>query len=107
MSVEVKGKIVQVIGTVVDIRFPSDNLPPIFGAIYITNPTISDKPENLVLEVAQHVGDSTVRCIGMETTDGLSRGQEAIYRGTQISIPVGKEILGRVLNVIGEPVDGR
>lgn len=107
MSVEVKGKIVQVIGTVVDIRFPSDNLPPIFGAIYITNPTINDKPENLVLEVAQHIGDSTLRCIGMETTDGLSRGQEAIYRGAQISIPVGKEILGRVLNVIGEPVDGQ
>ena len=107
MSVEVKGKIVQVIGTVVDIRFPSDNLPPIFGAIYITNPTINDKPENLVLEVAQHIGDSTLRCIGMETTDGLSRGQEAIYRGAQISIPVGKEILGRVMNVIGEPVDGQ
>ncbi len=105
MSVEVRGKIVQVIGTVVDIRFPSDNLPPIYGAVYITNPTINDKPENLVLEVAQHIGDSTVRCIGMETTDGLSRGQEAVYRGAQISIPVGKEILGRVLNVIGEPVD--
>jgi hypothetical protein len=61
MSEEVKGKIVQVIGTVVDIRFPSDNLPPIYGAIYVTNPTINDKPDNLILEVAQHVGDSTVR----------------------------------------------
>jgi len=88
MSVEVKGKVVQVIGTVVDIRFPSDNLPPIYGAVYITNPTINDKPENLVLEVAQHVGDSTVRCIAMETTDGLLRGQEVTYRGTQIMIPV-------------------
>ncbi|HBA54048.1 F0F1 ATP synthase subunit beta [Syntrophorhabdus aromaticivorans] len=106
MSVEVKGKIVQVIGTVVDIRFPSDNLPPIYGAIYVTNPTISDKPENLILEVAQHVGDSTLRCIAMETTDGLLRGQEATYKGTQISIPVGNQILGRVLNVIGNPVDG-
>ncbi len=105
MSVEVKGKVVQVIGTVVDIRFPSDNLPPIYGAVYITNPTINDKPENLVLEVAQHVGDSTVRCIAMETTDGLLRGQEVTYRGTQIMIPVGNEILGRVLNVIGNPVD--
>jgi F-type H+-transporting ATPase subunit beta len=105
MSVEVKGKIVQVIGTVVDIRFPSDNLPPIYGAIYVTNPTISDKPENLVLEVAQHIGDSTMRCIAMETTDGLVRGQDATYRGTQITVPVGKEILGRVLNVIGAPVD--
>ncbi|OPY72746.1 MAG: ATP synthase subunit beta [Syntrophorhabdus sp. PtaU1.Bin050] len=106
MSVEVKGKIVQVIGTVVDIRFPSDNLPPIYGAIFVTNPTISDKPENLILEVAQHVGDSTLRCIAMETTDGLLRGQEATYKGTQISIPVGNQILGRVLNVIGNPVDG-
>jgi F-type H+-transporting ATPase subunit beta len=106
MSVEVKGKIVQVIGTVVDIRFPSDNLPPIYGAIYVTNATISDKPENLILEVAQHVGDSTLRCIAMETTDGLRRGQEATYKGTQISIPVGNQILGRVLNVIGNPVDG-
>lgn len=105
MSVEVKGKIVQVIGTVVDIKFPSDNLPPIYGAIFITNPTINNKQENLILEVAQHIGDSTVRCIAMDTTDGLIRGQEATYKGTQITIPVGKEILGRVLNVIGEPVD--
>lgn len=105
MSVEVKGKVVQVIGTVADIRFPSDNLPPIYGAVYITNPTINDKLENLVLEVAQHVGDSTVRCIAMDTTDGLRRGQEATYRGSQITVPVGNEILGRVLNVIGNPVD--
>ena len=106
-SVEVKGKIVQVIGTVVDFRFPPDQLPPINGAIYVTNPAISEGQENLVLEVAQHVGDNTVRCIAMNTTDGLIRGQEATYKGTQISIPVGKEILGRVLNVIGDPVDGQ
>lgn len=106
MSVEVKGNIVQVIGTVVDIKFPSDNLPPIYGAVYLTNPSINDIHENLVLEVAQHVGDSVVRCIAMNTTDGLLRGQEATYKGAQISIPVGNEILGRVLNVIGEPVDG-
>ena len=107
MSVEVEGKVVQVIGTVVDIRFPSDNLPPIYGAIYITNPTINNEADNLILEVAQHVGDSVVRTIAMETTDGLLRGQKAVYKGTQISIPVGKEILGRVLNVIGKPVDGQ
>lgn len=105
MSVEAKGKIVQVIGTVVDIKFPSDNLPPIYGAIFITNPSINNRPENLVLEVAQHIGDSTVRCIAMNTTDGLVRGQDVIYKGTQITIPVGNEILSRVLNVIGEPVD--
>ncbi len=70
-SVEVRGKIVQVIGTVVDFRFPPDQLPPINGAIYVTNPAINDKPENLILEVAQHVCDNTVRCIAMNTTDGL------------------------------------
>jgi len=102
---EVVGKVVQVIGTVVDLGFPPENLPPIYGAVYLTNPTINDKKENLVLEVAQHIGDSTVRCIAMETTDGLMRGQEGVYKGTQITIPVGKEVLGRVLNVIGEPVD--
>jgi F-type H+-transporting ATPase subunit beta len=106
MNSEVTGKVVQVIGTVVDVRFPLDSLPPIYGAIYLTNPTISDKPENLILEVAQHIGDSTVRCIAMETTDGLRRGQEASYKGGPITVPVGKEVLGRVLNVVGEPVDG-
>ncbi len=104
---EVAGKVVQVIGTVVDVRFPPEALPPIYGAVYLTNPTISDKKENLVLEVAQHIGDSTVRCIAMETTDGLRRGQEASYKGTPIVVPVGREVLGRVLNVIGEPVDGK
>ncbi|MHB8111618.1 MAG: F0F1 ATP synthase subunit beta, partial [Syntrophorhabdaceae bacterium] len=102
-SVEVKGKIVQVIGTVVDFRFPPDQLPPINGAIYVTNPAIDSEKENLILEVAQHVGDNTVRCIAMNTTDGLIRGQEATYKGNQIAIPVGKEILGRVLNVVGHP----
>ncbi len=106
-SVEVKGKIVQVIGTVVDFRFPPDQLPPINGAIYVTNPAIDDRKENLILEVAQHIGDNTVRCIAMNTTDGLMRGQDATYKGSQIEIPVGKEILGRVLNVIGAPVDNQ
>jgi F-type H+/Na+-transporting ATPase subunit beta len=102
---EVTGKIVQVIGTVVDVAFPPENLPPIYGAIYVTNPNVSDKKENLILEVAQHIGDGTVRCIAMETTDGLRRGQDGIYRGMPIMVPVGKEVLGRVLNVIGQPVD--
>ncbi|MFH1624836.1 MAG: F0F1 ATP synthase subunit beta [Pseudomonadota bacterium] len=102
---EVKGTVVQIVGPVVDVRFSEGSLPPIYGAIELTNPAISDKPGNLILEVAQHVGDNTVRCIAMETTDGLSRGMEAIYRGNQITMPVGREALGRVLNVIGEPVD--
>jgi F-type H+/Na+-transporting ATPase subunit beta len=105
MSVEVKGKVVQVIGTVMDVRFPPESLPPIYGAIFITNPTINDKPRNLILEVAQHIGDSTVRCIAMETTDGVRRGQEATYNGEGITVPVGKEVLGRVINVVGEAVD--
>jgi F-type H+/Na+-transporting ATPase subunit beta len=106
MSTQVTGKIVQVIGTVVDVRFQPEELPPIYSALYITNPNINDKPDNLVLEVAQHIGESTVRCIAMETTDGLGRGQEAWYRGSQIMVPVGNEVLGRVMNVIGETVDG-
>ena len=105
MNAEVTGKVVQVIGTVVDVRFSPDSLPPIYGAIYLTNPTINDRKENLILEVAQHIGDSTVRCIAMETTDGLRRGQDAVYKGAPITVPVGKEVLGRVINVIGEPVD--
>jgi len=105
MDIEYKGKVVQVIGPVVDIRFDSEELPPIYGAITITNPTINDKKDNLVLEVAQHIGNNTVRCIAMETTDGLYRGMPAYYRGTQITVPVGREVLGRVINVIGEPVD--
>ena len=105
MSTDVTGKVVQVIGTVVDLRFPPDNLPPIYGAVYLTNPTINDKPENLILEVAQHLGDSTVRCIAMETTDGVRRGQDAAYKGEGITVPVGKEVLGRVINVVGVAVD--
>lgn len=102
---EVKGAVVQVIGPVIDIRFAGEDMPPIYGAIELTNPAINDKPGNLIVEVAQHVGDNTARCIAMETTDGLMRGMEAVYRGNQITMPVGRETLGRVLNVIGEPVD--
>ncbi|MDY7033425.1 MAG: F0F1 ATP synthase subunit beta [Thermodesulfobacteriota bacterium] len=102
---EVKGTVVQVIGPVLDIRFSEDTLPPIFGALELTNPAINDKENNLIVEVAQHIGDNTVRCISMGTTDGLMRGKEAFYRGNQITMPVGQETLGRVINVIGEPVD--
>lgn len=103
---EIKGKIVQVIGPVVDVRFEdSANLPPIYGAIHLTNPLIDDRKENLVIEVAQHIGEQTVRCIAMDSTDGLVRGMEGVYRGEQITMPVGREVLGRILNVVGEPVD--
>ena len=102
---EVKGRVVQVIGPVLDIRFSEDTLPPIFGAVELSNPAISDQENNLIVEVAQHIGDNTVRCISMGTTDGLTRGMEGFYRGNQITMPVGQETLGRVINVVGEPVD--
>lgn len=99
------GKIKQVIGPIVDVQFDSGHLPPIYNAIRVTNPAISSKTGNLVLEVAQHTGENTVRCVAMDSTEGLVRGMEALDTGNQISIPVGKETLGRILNVIGEPVD--
>ena len=100
------GKVVQVIGPVVDLRFDEeDSPPPIYGAIRLTNPSIDDRKENLVVEVAQHIGEKTVRCIAMDSTDGLARGMEGTYRGEQITMPVGRETLGRILNVIGDPVD--
>ena len=100
-----KGKVVQVIGPVVDVRFEAEQLPPLFNAIRISNPSISDKVGNLVVEVALHLGDNVVRCVAMDSTDGLVRGMEAIDTGDSIMIPVGPETLGRIMNVIGEPVD--
>ncbi|MGX9366043.1 F0F1 ATP synthase subunit beta [Desulfoplanes sp. PS50] len=105
MSAENVGKIVQVIGAVVDLEFPEGKLPYIFNAINITSPTLSDEPDNLVVEVAQHLGNNVVRCIAMDGTDGLVRGMEARDTGAPISVPVGKASLGRILNVVGKPVD--
>ncbi len=99
------GKITQVLGAVVDVEFSDGTLPPIYNALKITNPAISDQPWNLIVEVAQHLGENTVRCIAMDSTEGLVRGMEAMDTGEGISVPVGAETLGRVLNVIGEPVD--
>ena len=99
------GRIKQVVGPVLDVEFPSGKLPAIYDAIRITNPAIDNRPGNLVAEVAQHLGENTVRCIAMDTTDGLIRGMEAVNTGEQILAPVGPEALGRILNVIGEPVD--
>ncbi len=100
-----KGKIVQVIGPVVDVRFEAGHLPSLYNAIKITNPSISDREGNLTVEVAQHLGDNVVRCVAMDSTDGLVRGMDAIDTGGSITIPVGPETLGRIMNVIGEPVD--
>jgi F-type H+-transporting ATPase subunit beta len=99
------GRIKQVIGPVIDVEFEGGNLPAIYHAVKVTNPTISDKEWNLVLEVAQHLGENTVRCISMDGTEGLTRGQPVQDTGAQIQMPVGRETLGRILNVIGEPVD--
>ena len=104
-NVSQAGKVVQVIGPVVDVEFGGGELPPIYGALKITNPRIDDTEENLVVEVAQHLGDEVVRCVAMDTTDGLVRGMKATYYGEQITMPVGRETLGRILNVVGKPVD--
>src|SRR6186713_641916 len=108
MSTQVtsQGKIVQVIGPVVDVEF-TGGLPEINTALRISNPSISDKPGNLVVEVAQHLGEKNVRCIAMDTTDGLVRGMAVDNTGENILIPVGREVLGRIMNVVGEPVDER
>ena len=99
------GKITQVLGAVVDIEFSDSSLPPIYNALKVSNPAISDQQWNLVVEVAQHLGENTVRCIAMDTTEGLVRGMDVMDTGAGITVPVGEETLGRVLNVIGEPVD--
>lgn len=100
------GRIVQVIGPVVDVEFAGGNLPSILNAVLISNPAINDQEDNLVVEVAQHLGDNVVRCIAMDITDGLVRGMTAKDAGGPITVPVGKECLGRILNVVGRPVDG-
>ena len=100
------GRLLQVIGPVVDVAFEEGQLPRIMNAIAITNPTINDVEDNLIVEVAQHLGDNVVRCIAMDITDGLVRGMKAKDLGGPISVPVGPECLGRILNVVGRPVDG-
>jgi len=99
------GKIVQVIGPVVDVEFAPGELPAIFNALELTNPEISSQEWNLVVEVSQHLGESTVRCIAMDATEGLVRGMEVRDTGAPISVPVGEATLGRILNVVGDPVD--
>ncbi|WP_029460480.1 F0F1 ATP synthase subunit beta [Solidesulfovibrio alcoholivorans] len=98
------GKIVQVIGAVLDVEFPEGKLPSILNALEIKN-TNNPYAEDLVVEVAQHLGDNVVRCIAMDSTDGLVRGMPAVDTGAAISVPVGKAALGRILNVVGRPVD--
>ena len=101
------GKIIQVMGPVVDVEFKEGDLPAIFTALHITNPTIDSTADNLVVEVAQHLGDNVVRCVAMDITDGLVRGMRVKNTGKPIMMPVGDSILGRVLNVVGKPVDAK
>ncbi len=100
------GTIVQVIGPVVDVEFEEGKLPAIMNAITITNPAINDDEDNLIVEVAQHLGDNVVRCIAMDITDGLVRGMPGKDTGAPITVAVGQECLGRIMNVVGRPVDG-
>ena len=97
-----EGKVVQIIGPVIDVKFAAEELPNLLNAIEID---LNGKP--LVIEVAQHIGDDIVRCIAMSSTDGLVRGAKAIDTGKAISVPVGKETLGRIFNVLGEAVDNK
>ena len=101
------GKITQVIGPVVDVEFPPGALPEIYTALAVTNPAIDQRLDNLIVEVAQHLGENTARCIAMDSTEGLVRGMAAKNTGSPITIPVGASVLGRILNVVGDPVDER
>ncbi|HWU90477.1 MAG TPA: F0F1 ATP synthase subunit beta [Kofleriaceae bacterium] len=99
------GRVVQVIGPVVDVAFDSAELPEINTALVVTNPSIDKREDNLTIEVAQHLGEHMVRCVAMDTTDGLVRGQAVRNTNAPISMPVGTEVLGRIMNVVGDPVD--
>ena len=99
------GRISQVIGAVVDVTFDKGDMPDIYNALFVSNPFLSDEEDNLVLEVAQHLGDRTVRCIAMDSTDGLVRGMPVKNSGAPVTVPVGDAVLGRILNVVGKPVD--
>ena len=104
MSQESFGVVKQVMGPVVDVEFPKGKVPAIYNALKVTNKNISDVEWNLVLEVANHLGDDTVRCIAMDGTEGLSRGLNVQDTGSPIQAPVGNEVLGRIINVTGEPI---
>ncbi|MGQ0506510.1 MAG: F0F1 ATP synthase subunit beta [Myxococcaceae bacterium] len=106
-TVQSAGRVTQILGPVVDVEFPPGGLPAVYTALKITNPGISTAADNLTVEVAQHLGENTVRCIAMDTTDGLARGVSVRNTGAPIVVPVGKGTLGRILNVVGEPVDER
>ena len=101
-----EGKVKEIIGVVIDVDFAGGELPPIYNALEVAE---ADRPSDtrLVLEVQQHLGESLVRCVAMDSTDGLTRGARVVDTGAPIQIPVGQQVLGRLFNVIGEPIDGK
>src|SRR5882724_5813237 len=100
------GHVIQISGPAVDVQFPPDGLPPIYEAIRVVSEGFTvPSPINVTLEVQQHLGEGRVRCVAMQPTDGMVRGMKAIDTGGPIAVPVGRGTLGRVMNVIGEPVD--
>lgn len=99
------GKVVQIMGPVIDVEFKNTKLPPIYTALKLTNHLISDEKWNLIVEVAQQLGGNRVRCIAMDSTEGIKRGEDALNTGEGITVPVGRESLGRMVNVVGEPID--
>ena len=100
---EVQGKVTQVLGAVVDVAFPPDQLPEIYDAVRVPR----DGQDDLILEIQQHLGNDQVRTVAMDTTDGLARGQVAYGTGYPIRVPVGTAALGRIFNVLGRPIDGK
>src|SRR5438105_1388988 len=106
MATENIGKVIQISGPAVDVQFVEATMPPIYQALRVTSDGFKvPTPVNVVLEVQQHLGEGRVRCVAMEPTEGMVRGMKAIDLGGPITTPVGKETLGRVINVIGNPVD--
>src|SRR6266704_4122750 len=99
------GKVVQVIGPVLDVEFEPEKLPELYNALLIDHPGNGTPPIRLVAEVQQHIGRNQVRAVAMSSTDGVVRGMDAVDTGEPITVPVGEPSLGRILNVLGEPVD--
>ena len=103
---QIEGKVVQVVGPVLDISFEEGHVPEILNAIHVTSEGFDTPvPISLTAEVAQHLGEGVVKCVSMEPTDGVVRGMKAVDTGAPISVPVGRGTLGRIMNVLGQPVD--
>ena len=107
MSESTTGKVLQIMGAVIDVEFSGGTIPGIFNALKVTNPSINDQEGNLVLEVAQHLGEGVVRTIALDSTEGLHRGAVVTDTGAGLKVPVGDEVLGRAMNLLGDPIDNK